>query len=517
MNRLLRQRTLRDAALFTALALLLWWAGSTLDLHERLDAFFAEHEGWNLDETFTALMAFGLMGFFFGSRRILDLGHEILRRRAAESEASWIAQHDVLTRLPNRRFVDDYLQPDSKTSPRRQMTAFMIDLDGFKQVNDLLGHAAGDKVLVTVAERLTALLPQALVARQGGDEFLVLIAEDLNDRAAGVARSIVEAIATPLAIDGTRTEVGASVGFARLPHDVSDTRQLLQAVDLAMYAAKKSGRNLHRSYDQDLGDAAAERNGNEIELRQALRAGTIRPYFQPLIDLKSSKIIGFEALARWTRSDGVEVEPLSFIQLAEDLGLIVELSDHLLRLACREAMLWPGNLMLSFNISPAQLTDPLLGLRILKILAETGLVPQRLEIEITESTFVRDTETAIAVMHELKNAGIRIALDDFGTGYSNLSQVTELAVDRLKIDRSFVASCIGDERQMSIVKAIVSMSRSLGLTATAEGIENAGQLDGLRAIGCEVGQGFLFSKAIPAAEIPALLNAQSPVHSAMGA
>ena len=341
----------------------------------------------------------------------------------------------------------------------------------------------------------------------------MLIPGKLHGTADAVAHRIIGAISTPMEIDGTSCEVGACVGIAHYPGDVEDTAALLRAADLAMYQAKRAGRNGARAYDSSLQDAASERSEQERELRLALRNKSIQPFFQPLVDLETGRIQGFEALARWTKPNGVSVPPSDFIKLAEELGLIVELSDQLLRMACQEAVRWPADIQLSFNISPAQLTDSLLGLRILKILGETGLLPSRLEIEITEGTFVRDTATALIIIRDLKRAGIRIALDDFGTGYSSMSQLASLSIDKIKIDRSFVAGSSNDERQMNIVKAIISLSRSLGLKTTAEGIEERSQLADMKALGCETGQGYLFGKAMPAEAISDLLALRDPVPS----
>lgn len=511
-NEILKQRAARDAIALVVLCALLWALMAQLDasewLHETLDSI-EEFEG---DELILALMLAGFAGMTYSIRRAADLWAEVKRRQAAETEARWIARHDVLTRLPNRRFVERHLK--ERAGNRAPLVAYAIDLDGFKKVNDLMGHHGGDALLTVVADRLGRLDPDALVARVGGDEFVVL--REGTAAGAGVTlvdpldfgRGLIAALSAPIDLDGNAAEVGASVGVAAYPDDCDQLGDLLQRADIAMYAAKRGGRNRAVRFDGALEAAAVARAREEAALRQAIRDGEIVPHFQPLIDLASGRVHGFEALARWRRRDGSMVPPDRFVPLAEEIGLIVELSDALLAQACRAATAWPLGVSLSFNISPTQLTDHLLGLRVARVLGETGLSPQRLIIEITETGLVRDRDAALRIIADLKAAGVRVSLDDFGIGYSSLSHLANLAVDEIKIDRSFVAECLSDPRQMKIITAIVALGRGLGLRTTAEGVEDPDQLERLRLVGCDTGQGFLFGAAIPADETLALIVAR---------
>lgn len=496
------------AALFIV-AGIVWQVGGWFDLHEWLHDTIGKFEWFNLDELLMGIMFFGFAGFVYSNRRIRDLTREAARRRKAEHETRWIARHDVLTQLPNRQFIEDYVADHRASSPDESLcpplTAFKIDIHGLKKVNDLAGRSAGDAFLVEMAARLTRAYPGALTARFGGDEFLLLFSGTLARPADIIARALIDAVSAPFPVGQTGVEPGASIGHACWPSEVDDIGMLLHAADIAMHAAADTGPGAIRAFDAVLGAEASRRVKAEQELRAAIRTGEVQPWFQPLVDLESGQVIGFEALARWVKPDGGIISPAQFIPLAEETGMIVEMSEHLLRAACREAAGWPAGVSLSFNISPLQLGDQLLGLRIIQVLAETGLTPNRLEIEITESAFIGDTATAIGVIADLHRAGVRIALDDFGTGYSSMSQLANLTVHKIKIDRSFIADCMSDGRQMSIVKAILSLSQSLGLRTTAEGLEKDAQVAGLRALGCDIGQGYVFGKAMPAAEARALV------------
>lgn len=509
---MLKQRAVRDALGLGAIFIVLWGLLSRFNvsewLHETLDSF----EHFQGDEVILAVTVTGFAGLIFATRRAVDLWAEVKRRQAAELEARWIARHDVLTRLPNRRFVERHLK--DRGDDRSPIVAYAIDLDGFKKVNDLMGHHGGDALLAAVADRLDALDPDAVVARVGGDEFVVL--REGTGAGAGVTlidpvefgRVIVAALTAPIDLDGNAVEIGASVGVAVYPDDVAGLGDLLRRADIAMYAAKRGGRNRVVRFDGALEVAAVTRARDEADLRQAIRDRDIVPHFQPLVDLESGRLYGFEALARWRRRDGGEVPPDRFVALAEEIGLIVELSDALLAQACRAATAWPADVSLSFNISPTQLTDHLLGLRVARVLGEAGLSPHRLIIEITETGLVRDRDAALRIIADLKAAGIRVALDDFGIGYSSLSHIANLAVDEIKIDRSFVAECLRDPRQMKIITAIVALGRGLGLRTTAEGVEDTEQLERLKRAGCDAAQGYLFGAAIPAEETLALILAR---------
>ncbi|MCW2307963.1 putative bifunctional diguanylate cyclase/phosphodiesterase [Rhodobium gokarnense] len=495
-----------DALVLGAGAVGLWVAGHRLDIFESIVAFIESHEAWELDELVVAFIALGLAGFIYSARRLSDLRHEYGRRMRAEADAKWSACHDALTGLPNRRFLEERFRELSEPPNRRPFALLLIDLNGFKRINDLRGHDVGDRLLETVAERLVETIPNGTVARYGGDEFMALLPGKNRDQAAEVADAVLKAFAVPAYIDGHPYRVGTAIGIAGYPCHTDNVDDLVRLADIAMYRAKTT-----------LGDGAIVFNSSfltelhrteegEKALAEAMRRGRIRPHYQPLIDLSDGRVIGCEALARWERDDGSFVPPGEFIPLAESMGVIDGLSYDLFRQACRDVVSWDAPLFLSFNLSAVQFEDPSLGLNILAILNETGLPPARLELEITESVFVHNEATTLAVIEQLQALGIRIALDDFGTGYSSLSRLANLSIDRVKIDHSFVGRCLEDVRSMSVVKAIISLSRTLGLSVTAEGIETQPQYARLKKIGCNVGQGFLFGKALPAADFHRLLQ-----------
>ncbi|MEF2070837.1 putative bifunctional diguanylate cyclase/phosphodiesterase [Consotaella aegiceratis] len=497
----LHSRARRDAVLAVVIALGLYALFLYVDLYDSFHTLMVEHETWELDEIVTAFLVAGIGGFLYAWRRVVDLRAEMQRRTEAEDEALWFAYHDPLTRLPDRHYVEAKLSTDDEI-PYGVQTLFGIDLDGFKKVNDLVGHHGGDELLIEMAERLRQLFPDDTVLRMGGDEFCVLSAVDAGEEAIEMAQRIVRVLSRPATIDGLRVEVGASVGVAYCPDHATQLSRGIEYADLAMYAAKRRSRNGTCVYEPSMHETLSERIKLEAELREAIRADLIEPHYQPLIRLADGEVHGFEALARWTNAKGISVPPSIFIEVAEEAGLITDLSARLLRRACLDALSWPKHVRLAFNISPAQLTDRLLGLRIVQILGETGFPPHRLEIEVTESAIVRELEAATEIINGLKTAGVHIALDDFGTGYSSLSQLANLAFDEIKIDRSFIdALNRGEEKRVNIVKAIVGLSQRLGISTTAEGIEQKEQLEQLKALGCDIGQGYLFAKAMPAGEV----------------
>ncbi len=501
-----------DAYLVAATGVIIWIIALKFDAWDRLHEFLAQHERWQLDELIIGVICVGFCGFAYSVRRLVDLRSEVRRRRTAEDDASWIAKHDPLTRLPNRRFLSEFIQqltPTTGIAPVAH-TAFAVDLDGFKKANDLLGHHGGDMVLIEVSDRLRRKFPSEVVARIGGDEFTILVEEGSLQSPIAAAQELVAIISEPMIIEGRQVEVGACVGVAT-PEHIGEAEQLLEYADVALYVAKRSGRNSTTMFDPAMLEFVTGRAQLEQALRIAVRNHDIVPFFQPLVNIEDGKLVGFEALARWQRDSGEFTPPDVFIALAEQVGLIIELSESILRQACQAALDWPGELTLAFNVSPTQLTDRRLGLRIIEILAEAGLPPQRLEIEITESALVRDTEMGMAIVSDLHNAGIRIALDDFGTGFSSLSQLGNLSFDKIKIDRSFIADCEHDVKRRKIVNAILNLGRGLGIETTAEGIETPAQYALMKQMGCDTGQGYLFSAARPANDLAELITSFQPV------
>jgi diguanylate cyclase (GGDEF)-like protein len=434
----------------------------------------------------------------------LALAHETTRK--AQEDALSQARHDALTGLPNRRVFTADLEAALHRSRggAANYSVLLINLDRFKPVNDLLGHAAGDKVLCEVARRLKTIVRKTDTAvRLGADEFAIITDGTADPKvnmetAISMANRVLWAIRKPIAVGGETVEVGASVGITLCRPEHTDAETLLHEADIAMNRAKRDGKGVFRFFEPSMDEELRERAALEADLRQAVYHGEIRPYYQPLVDIHHNRVCGFEALARWTHEKRGAVPPDVFISLAEELGLISDLTIAMLRQACRDARSWPEDVRLSINISPSQFTDPLLPEWILAILAEEKFPPKRLEIEITETALVGDMTIARASMMRLQKAGVTMTLDDFGTGYATLQYLKTLRFDKVKIDRSFVAAMLDDHESGQIVRAILGLAKNLHLTTVAEGIENSAVLRELADQGCEYGQGYYFGKAMPA-------------------
>ena len=482
------------------------------DLPPKLFKFALDYSDYEVDDIVAVVFMLSIALMIFAWRRVRELAGEIKARRAAEDIARKMARHDPLTGLPNRRYFNEKLDEvlADVADDRHRAAVLMLDLDGFKAINDMHGHLVGDKALTEFAERITVAAKGALVARVGGDEFSI-IQPKINslDEPAALARRIVKAVAEPFRIADTETALGVGIGIAVSPDDGVTADDLVRRADLALYRAKAEGHSFTRFFEPAMDAHVERRTTIERELRAAVADQNIEVHYQPLVHLDGDRIIGFEALARWTSPTLGVVVPNVFITIAEECGLIHRLGDQLLRTACRDALDWPSDFTLAFNISPLQLRDPTFGLRVLGILGETGLPPARLELEITESAIVGDALLAQRMIDQLRAAGVRIALDDFGTGYATMSQLLAFRFDKIKIDRSFVSNLDSGSDSKIIVRAIIGLANGLGLTTTAEGIETDVQLAGLKADGCVEGQGYLFGKAIPAAQIPGLLRTPS--------
>jgi diguanylate cyclase (GGDEF)-like protein len=443
------------------------------------------------------ILSFGML--LFSLRRVREQRRENAKRIAAEQQARVLAMQDPLTGLANRRQFLESLNALIASPPRASHAFLLLDLNRFKQVNDLFGHNVGDQVLIVVAQRLLSCVRSGeLVARLGGDEFAIL-APHLSgaEAATGIANRIIAGLGQPISTGGEMHEVGGAIGVALFPFPGISAPEVMRRADVALYKAKASETSAMRFFDSEMDRHVRERAYLEGELRKAIAAEDIKPAFQPLVDLHSGAVVAFEALARWRHPEMGAIEPERFIAIAEDAGLINKLGDLMLRESCAVACTWPDSVGLSFNISPVQLKDPTLGLRIVGILNDTGLRPNRLEIEITESALVSDLEAAKTMLGALRDAGVRIALDDFGTGYSSLYHLRNFRVDKIKIDKSFIEKMGSERESAEIVSALVGLGRGLGLTVTAEGIEGKEQNAVLMAQGCEQGQGFLFSEAVP--------------------
>jgi diguanylate cyclase (GGDEF)-like protein len=478
------------------------------DLAPQLFQFALDYQEWEVDNLIFVGFVMSIGCAIFSYRRLRELAVEMEARRGAELEAKKLARHDPLTGLPNRRFFVETLGEVLQTTiADSQSAVLMLDLDGFKSVNDAYGHAVGDQTLMEFAQRVSAIMREgAVFTRIGGDEFAIIVPNISLDGPSTLARRIVGAVAEPFSIGLISTSIGVSVGIAMAPSDGMDPELLVQRADRALYRAKSEGRSCIRFFEAGMDAQVERRVAIETALRAAVAAKMIVPYYQPVVAFAGMRVVGFEALARWKSDEFGWVAPDLFITVAEEIGIISELGDQLLRQACLDARAWPAELTLAFNISPVQLRDPAIGLRVLAILAETGFNPRRLELEITETALVENIKIAQEITSQLRQAGVRIALDDFGTGYATLSQLLSLKLDRLKIDRSFVDRLDKDEESTTIVRAVLGLASGFNLETTAEGIENDEQLASLRADGCLQGQGYLFGKAMPANDVQSLLE-----------
>lgn len=439
----------------------------------------------------------------------VDVARDITQRRAADARIAHMARHDSLTDLPNRVEFDKRLtQALSRRGKRRRLAVLCLDLDRFKAVNDTLGHAAGDALLVQVTKRLLVNVPadRSLVARIGGDEFVLFVAGAGPEEASVFAADLIDSVGAPYEIDGQEVNIGLSVGIALAPRDGKDPQGLVRTADMALYRAKAEGRGTFRFFDAEMGARIQERRSLEMDLRRALIEGQFQLHFQPLVDVESDSIVAAEALVRWQVDNGRLIPPDEFIPLAEEIGLIVPLGQWILQHACRVAATWPEHVRLAVNLSPVQFRHPGLVSVITSALFNAGLNPDRLELEITEGVLMQNDLPIVNMLHQLKALGIRIALDDFGTGYASLSYLRSFPFDKIKIDRSFVADMEYRAEAAAIVRAVANLGTSLGMTTTAEGIETQAQLDRLRAYGCTQVQGFLLSRPLDAPKFGALLS-----------
>ncbi len=435
---------------------------------------------------------------------------DVSEQRRIEARVRHLARHDALTDLPNRAFLREQSDRVAARIRRGEAVAVLcLDLDHFKAVNDTLGHAVGDQVLVEVARRLrTSARETDLVVRLGGDEFAVIaLSLETAQDAAEIAARIVKAMAQPMDIGGHQINIGASVGIALAPNDGESTETLLRNADTALYRAKSEGRGNHHFFERGMDDALQHRRMLEQGLKIALARNELRLMYQPLLDLRSNRICCFEALLRWDHPERGTISPADFIPIAEETGLISSIGEWVLREACAAAASWPGDIRIAVNLSPAQFKGRGLVEHVTRAIAAAGLDPQRLELEVTESLLLADTEATLQTLHRLRALGARISMDDFGTGYSSLSYLRAFPFDKIKIDRTFVAGLTPDDESMAIIKAVVGLGHSLGMSTTAEGIETEAQLAAVRAQGCTEVQGFLFSPPLPASGIAALLGA----------
>lgn len=453
----------------------------------------------------------GATSFLMKPLNWLSFGEHIRHVMELAYRANHLAMHDSLTGLPNRVLINEQLQHSlMRMSPDKMIAVHLLDLDEFKYVNDTMGHGSGDKLLQVVAERLRPLVRDTdTIARMGGDEFAILQASVTSpEDAEALARRINDALSLPIDIDGNFVSIGTSIGIAIGPQDGATAELLMRNADLALYQAKDDGRGAYRRYKADMNEQKQARRIIEYELRNALEKDQFELHFQPLVNLSTNEICGFEALARWRHPEKGLITPDAFIPIAEECGLITQIGAWTLRQACMIAAPWPSNLKVAVNVSPVQLRDANLMQHVVRAIAASGIAPGRLELELTETACLNDDASMLNILHQIRNMGVRIATDDFGIGYSSLSLLQKFPFDKIKIDRTFVQEMSKSASSLSIVRAVVALAKGLGIPSTAEGVENPEQLASVIAEGYTEMQGYLLSRPIPAKDVLKFLSSR---------
>jgi diguanylate cyclase (GGDEF)-like protein len=489
------------------------------DILARLDAMFAARKPFRdfeapmmlgetrLEWSLTAKPLVDSSGAFAGYRGV---GRDVTTAGEARRKIERMARIDALTGLPNRLSMREDLAAALLRLDRRNepFALLLLDLDHFKNINDTQGHPVGDALLVQVASRLTALAREHdTVARLGGDEFaIVLTMLETPKEAANFCESVIASIGKPFELETGSVSIGVSIGIAYAPVDGTDPDQLTRHADLALYRAKHEGRGGLRFFEPAMDAAARRRHRLERELRAAINEGTLQLHYQPQVNALTRRLTGFEALVRWDHPELGMLSPMEFIPLAEEVGLIQPLGAWVLTEACRQALTWPGHVMVAVNLSPVQFRSPQLFVQVQKILASTGLAPERLELEVTESLLLDSSGLVESTLKALKALGVKIALDDFGTGYSSLSYLRKYSFDRIKIDRSFVQDIESEPDSLAIVEAVIRLAKDLRMSLTVEGVETDAQLSSLQSRGCEEIQGYLIARPAPVSELSRFLN-----------
>jgi len=434
---------------------------------------------------------------------------DVTEKRNSEKQIAFLAHHDALTGLANRVQLRDHIMTSLKNAERgERFSVLCLDLDNFKDINDTLGHSVGDALLCAVSMRLRGLVrDNDLVSRTGGDEFSIVQpgTEQPVAAATDLATRIVEALSVPFDIGDHQVVVGASIGIALAPDDGNDADQLLKNADMALYRAKDDGRGGFHFFEPAMDAKAQARRFLELDLRKAINAGEFEVFYQPIVNLAENRVSGFEALLRWNHPTRGRVLPSEFIPLAEETGLIVAIGEWVIRQACAEAMTWPSDLRVAVNASPVQFRSKSLVPAVISALAASGLRPDRLELEITETVLMHNNDATLAMLHQLRSLGVRISMDDFGTGYSSLSYLRSFPFDKIKIDQTFVRDLVEKPDSIAIIRAVAGLGHSFGMTTTAEGVETQQQLDQMRAEGCTEVQGYFYSKPLPASDVAQLL------------
>ncbi|MEL7706450.1 EAL domain-containing protein [Citromicrobium bathyomarinum] len=439
------------------------------------------------------------------------VGSDVTEQRKSSEKIAYLARYDTLTGLPNRLMLNESLGQamDEARQWRRRCAFIMLDLDRFKAVNDSLGHQIGDRLLEQVSRRLSELTGEnEICGRLGGDEFAIVM-RDAPDSCAvdALARKVIERLSQPYEVDQHTLFVGASAGSALAPRDGKTVEELMRNADLALYRAKDGGRGVHFAYEPSLHADAEERRQLEFSLRKALEKDELLLNFQPVVDANSERVVSFEALVRWQSEDHGFVSPGKFIPVAEDTRLIVPIGTWVMQQACREAMAWPRGVKVNVNVSPEQLMEPDFADTVVDALTRSGLDPQRLEIEVTESIFLGDAEIARQALAKVMALGCQVALDDFGTGYSSLGYLRKLQFSTIKVDRSFVQGAAqGSSESLAIVRAVVAMAKSLEMKTTAEGVETEDEARLVCRMGCDRIQGFYFGRPMSSADARSLFS-----------
>jgi len=508
--------TLQDLSVIIATVLVATFLAFELDIYANQDSVTVREKTIELDEALTlgGILCIGLL--IFAVRRYREQKQETRRRVAAEQHIRKLAFQDPLTGLANRRQFDEALSAAIAAPPHAggSHAVFLLDLNGFKQVNDVYGHGIGDELLIIVAQRLaTSVRDGDLVARIGGDEFAILSKHLMGAEAAtSIAIRVLHAFEEPILAGRKSLQIGTGIGIALIPSDATTLLEALRKADIALYRAKSERRSALRFFEEEMDRRVRERNRLDRDLRAAITADRIRPFFQPVVDLKTNHVIGFEAIPRWIDASLGEIPLERFVPVAEENGTIHELFERILKQSCAAAALWPQSVTLALDIFPSQLKDHSLHSRILSILEASGVAPARLELEIAESALVKDLEGAQEILGALREAGVRIVLDNFGTGYSSLYHLRNFKLDKIKIDRSFIET-LGSRESAEIVSALVGLGHGLGLTIVAEGVADPTQRASLLTTGCEQAQGFLFSGAVPADETASFFKNETADHA----
>ena len=464
-----------------------------------------------------AVLAISLLCFYMVRRlwnSSVNLSQSMLRLGASEAQAQHLAFHDVLTGLPNRALVEDRLTQALALATRndQRVALLLIDLDRFKAVNDTHGHHAGDELIIAVAQRLSRIVRASdTVGRIGGDEFIVVMPEvDNIGQVNSLAQRMIDELAQPFTLFGSDVWSGASIGLALAPKDGLDRLELMRKADIALYEAKSGGRGRFRQFERAMDESVQTRQTIAADLRTALQTRQgLEVWYQPLMDVGGQQMVGIEALLRWHHPTRGLIAPGEFIAIAEETGLIIPLGEWVLAEACATQQRFP-DLLVAVNVSPVQFRSTGFVDRVMAIVSQHGGDPKRLELEITEGVLIEDEREAREIIVSLREAGFRIALDDFGTGYSSLNYLSTFPVDKIKIDRSFTQSLGVAENSVAIVESVVKLGHAMGLMVTAEGVETAGQMSALADAGCNQLQGYLFSQAVPADQLEALMRLPAP-------